>query len=101
MSRWRTCHYSCPLAAIICAPVCLHHQHTLNGMHALSRNSWQGSECQVVRGARVALANAPRLRAVAFEIASKLLWQHCCRPAWLLHQLRTIGDPDNGRLPDW
>lgn len=65
----------------------------------------QGFECRVLRGAAAALAgvassraqlatpSSHRLQVVVVEMASKWLHAQCCRPLWLMHMLRSIGQP--------
>ena len=51
----------------------------------------QGYECEVLRGATLALARSPRLSAIATEVAPGWLNAHCCGRRYLIHQLRAVG----------
>jgi FkbM family methyltransferase len=74
----------------------------------------QGFECRVLRGAAAALAGRTastattaaasgasppppppphRLQVAVVEMASKWLRAQCCRPLWLMHMLRSLGQP--------
>lgn len=62
----------------------------------------QGFECRVLQGAAPALSAPPptaatapahRLQVAVVEMASKWLHAQCCRPHWLMHMLRSLGQP--------